>query len=98
MEPQEKVCCYDNTRHGCEYKEEKKKNNCLGIVATILLAAFATVIGIIIGASLAGTFLSMGEVGSAVAIIVLAVVLGLLLILTIILLICKKNKKYHCCR
>ena len=50
MEPQEKVCCYDNTRHGCEYKEEKKKNNCLGIVATILLAAFATVIGIIIGA------------------------------------------------
>ena len=25
MEPQEKVCCYDNTRHGCEYKEENKK-------------------------------------------------------------------------
>ena len=93
MEPQEKVCCYDNTRHGCEYKEEKRKNNCLGIVATILLAAFATVIGIIIGASLAGTFLE-----ALAAIIVLAVVLGLLLILTIILLICKKNKKYHCCR
>ena len=92
MEPQEKVCCYDNTRHGCEYKEENKKNNCLGIVATILLAAFTTVIGII-GASLAGTFLQ-----ALAAIIVLAVVLGLLLILTIILLICKKNKKHHCCR
>ena len=26
MEPQEKVCCYDNTRHGCEYKEENKEN------------------------------------------------------------------------
>lgn len=93
MEPQEKVCCYDNTRHGCEYKEENKKNNCLGIVATILLAAFTTVIGIIIGASLAGTFLQ-----ALAAIIVLTVVLGLLLILTIILLICKKNKKHHCCR
>ena len=92
MEPQEKVCCYDNTRHGCEYKEEIKKN-CLGIIATILLAAFTTVIGIILGASLAGTFLE-----ALAAIIVLAVVLGLFLILTIILLICKKNKKHHCCR
>ena len=91
MEPQEKVCCYDNTRHGCEYKEENKKN-CLGIIATILLAAFTTVIGIILGAS-AGTFLE-----ALAAIIVLAVVLGLFLILTIILLICKKNKKHHCCR
>lgn len=92
MEPQEKVCCYDNTRHGCEYKEENKKN-CLGIIATILFAAFTTVIGIILGASLAGIFLD-----ALAAIIVLAVVLGLLLILTIILLICKKNKKHHCCR
>lgn len=91
MEPQEKVCCYDNTRHGCEYKEENKKN-CLGIIATILFAAFTTVIGIILGASLAGTFLD-----ALAAIIVLAVVLGLFLILTIILLICKKNKKHHCC-
>lgn len=87
MEPQEKVCCYDNTRHGCEYKEENKKN-CLGIIATILFAAFTTVIGIILGASLAGIFLD-----ALAAIIVLAVVLGLFLILTIILLICKKNKK-----
>ena len=92
MEPQEKVCCYDNTRHGCEYKEENKKN-CLGIIATILLAAFTTVIGIILGASLAGTFLA-----ALAAIVVLAVVLGLFLILTITLLICKKNKKHHCCR
>ena len=92
MEPQEKVCCYDNTRHGCEYKEENKKN-CLGIIATILFVAFTTVIGIILGASLAGIFLD-----ALAAIIVLAVVLGLFLILTIILLICKKNKKHHCCR
>ena len=92
MEPQEIVCCYDNTRHGCEYKEENKKN-CLGMIATILFAAFTTVIGIILGASLAGIFLD-----ALAAIIVLAVVLGLFLILTIILLICKKNKKHHCCR
>ena len=69
------------------------KKNCLGIIATILFAAFTTVIGIILGASLAGIFLD-----ALAAIIVLAVVLGLFLILTIILLICKKNKKHHCCR
>ena len=44
MEPQETIYCYN--------KEEKCcfKNKCLAIIATILLAAFAVVIGLIIGA------------------------------------------------
>ena len=43
MEPQETIYCYN--------KEEKCcfKNRCLAIIATILLAAFAVVIGLIIG-------------------------------------------------
>ena len=91
MEPQDTIYCYDN-------KETKYKNkkNCLETVAAILLAAFTTVIGIIIGASLAGTFLE-----ALAAIIVLAVVLGILLILTLILLFCNKGKdkknKCKCC-
>lgn len=91
MEPQDTIYCYDN-------KEPKGKNkkNCLETVAAILLAAFTTVIGIIIGASLAGTFLE-----ALAAIIVLAVVLGILLILTLILLFCNKGKdkknKCKCC-
>ena len=91
MEPQDTIYCYDNK----ELKGKNKKN-CLGIVAAILLAAFTTVIGIIIGASLAGTFLE-----ALAAIIVLAVVLGILLILTLILLFCNKGKdkknKCKCC-
>lgn len=89
MEPQEKIYCYDNREEKCN-----KKRNCLYIIATILLAAFTLVIGIIIGAILAGTiFVALP------AIIVLAIVLGLLLILTLILLVCcrKKEKKCKCC-
>ena len=89
MEPQEKIYCYDNREEKCN-----KKRNCLYIVATILLAAFTLVIGIIIGAALAGTILV-----ALPSIIVLAIVLGLLLILTLILLVCcrKKEKKCKCC-
>ena len=89
MEPQEKIYCYDNREEKCN-----KKRNCLYIVATILLAAFTLVIGIIIGAALAGTILV-----ALPAIIVLAIVLGLLLLLTIILMLCnrKKEKKCKCC-
>ncbi len=89
MEPQEKIYCYDNREEKCN-----KKRNCLYIVATILLVAFTLVIGIIIGAALAGTILV-----ALPAIIVLAIVLGLLLILTLILLVCcrKKEKKCKCC-
>ena len=91
MEPQDTIYCYDNKETKC-----KNKKNCLEIVAAILLAAFTTVIGIIIGASLAGTFLE-----ALAAIIVLAVVLGILLILTLILLFCNKGKdkknKCKCC-
>lgn len=91
MEPQDTIYCYDNKETKC-----KNKKNCLGTVAAILLAAFTTVIGIIIGASLAGTFLE-----ALAAIIVLAVVLGILLILTLILLFCNKGKdkknKCKCC-
>ena len=45
MEPQEQVYCYDNRK--CS-----KKKNCLCIVTIILLAAFAVVIGLIIGAAI----------------------------------------------
>lgn len=89
MEPQEKIYCYDNREEKCN-----KRRNCLYAVVTILLAAFTLVIGIIIGAALAGTILV-----ALPAIIVLAIVLGLLLILTLILLVCyrKKEKKCKCC-
>ena len=89
MEPQEKIYCYDNREEKCN-----KRRNCLYIVATILLAAFTLVIGIIIGDALAGTIIA-----ALPAIIVLAIVLGLLLILTLILLVCcrKKEKKCKCC-
>ena len=85
MEPQDTIYCY-------EKKEDKK--SCLGIVAIILLASFAVVIGLIIGAAISEAVLA-----SLAAVIVLAVVLGLLLILTIILIVCnrKKDKKYKKC-
>ncbi|MBS5857527.1 MAG: hypothetical protein ACLTKT_04885 [Clostridia bacterium] len=89
MEPQEKIYCYDNREEKCN-----KKRNCLYIVATILLAAFTLVIGIIIGIALASRiFVALPSI------IVLAIVLGLLLILTLILLVCcrKKEKKCKCC-
>ena len=84
MEPQE-VYCFNN-------KEEKcYKIKCLNVIIAILLTAFSFVIGLIIGASLAGTFL-----GALAAIIVL----GILLIIAIILKLCndrKKEKKCHKC-
>lgn len=81
MEPQD--CYYD--------KKSTKKRNCLGIIATILLAAFSFVIGLLVGA-----VTSLLILVSLPAVIVLAVILGLLLLLTIILMLCKKEKK-HCC-
>jgi len=87
MEPQDTIFCYDK-------KEEKcNKKNCLGIVAIILLASFAVVIGLIIGAAISEAVLA-----ALAAVIVLAVVLGLLLILTLILIICnrKRGKKCKC--
>lgn len=93
MEPQEQqIYCYDNTIYDCDYKNDckfKKRRNCLGIVATILIVAFALVLGLIIGAAVAGAILV-----ALPAVIVLAVVLGLLFILTIILMICKREKCY----
>ena len=87
MEPQETIYCYN--------KEEKCcfKNRCLAIIATILLAAFAVVIGLIIGASIAGAILE-----ALSAVIVLAVVLGLLLILDVILILCNRKKKERKCK
>lgn len=85
MEPQEYSCC-------CEYTKRTKKNNCLGIVAVIILALFTLVIGGIIGAAIAETIL-----GALAAVIVLAIILGILLIITIILLICRKQKNTKQC-
>ena len=88
MEPQETIYCFDNKERKCQ-----EKKNCLGIVAVILLVAFAFTIGLLIGAALALVILL-----SLPAIIVLAIILGLLLLLTVILMICnrKKEKKEHC--
>lgn len=84
MEPQETFCCYDNIKR----KSEKRKN-CLGIIAIILLTAFTFVIGLLIGAAIAGIlFIALP------AVIVLAIILGLLLILTLILMLC--NRKREC--
>lgn len=89
MEPQETIYCYDNREKKCD-----RRKNCLGIVAIILLAAFTFVIGLLIGAAIAGIiFLSLP------AVIVLAVILGLLLILTMILMLCnRKKEKEHKCK
>ena len=88
MEPQETIYCFDNKERKCQ-----EKKNCLGIVAVILLTAFAFTIGLLIGAALALVILL-----SLPAIIVLAIILGLLLLLTVILMLCnrKKEKKEHC--
>lgn len=90
MEPQETIYCYDNREEKCP------RRKCLVIVAIILLAAFALVLGLLIGAAISATIL-----GALAAIIVLAVILGLLLILTIILIFCNKRKdkknKCKCC-
>ncbi len=82
MEPQEQIYCCDNRK--CN-----KKRNCFGIVTIILLASFAVVIGLIIGAAISAPVLE-----ALPAVIVLAVVLGLLLLLSIIIMICKRRK---CC-
>lgn len=80
MEPQEYTCCYEPTK-------KCRKTNCLAIVAAILGILFFFVLGLLIGAALATTFLD-----NLAAIIVLGVVLLVLLILTIILLVCKKPR------
>ncbi len=88
MEPQETIYCFDNKERKCQ-----EKKSCLGIIAVILLTAFAFTIGLLIGAALALVILI-----SLPAIIVLAIILGLLLLLTVILMLCnrKKEKKEHC--
>ena len=89
MEQQETIYCFENKERKCQ-----KNKNCLGIIAIILLTAFAFTIGLLIGAALALVILI-----SLPAIIVLAIILGLLLLLTIILMLCnkKKNRKEKCC-
>lgn len=80
MEPQEqKIYCYCN--------KDCKKKDCLGIVAVILLVAFAFTIGLILGAVF-GLIVLL----SLPAIIVLAVILGLLFILTLIVKFCNKKR------
>ena len=63
MEPQEKIYCHEESKYKCG-----KNKNCYGIVAVILLVAFAVVIGLIIGAAISGAIL-----GALAAIIILAI-------------------------
>lgn len=78
----------------CYYEEIKcycpKKRCCVDLILTILLVAFAFVLGVIIGA-LTGLFALLG-LGAFIAI---AVILVLLVVLRIVQLACSKNKK--CC-
>lgn len=79
----------------CYYEEIKcccpKKRCCVDLALTILLIAFAFVLGVIIGA-LTGLFALLG-LGAFIAI---AVILVLLVVLRIVQLACtNKNKK--CC-
>lgn len=86
MEKEETIYCYNNKEDKCI-----RKRNCLGIISVILLTLFSFVIGLLIGAALAGIiFISLP------AIIVLAIILGLLLLLTVILIICNKKKERKC--
>ena len=64
------------------------KNKCLMLIIDILLVAFFTTIGIIIGASVAETIMT-----AMAALITLAISLGILLIIPIVLLICNRRKK-----
>jgi len=83
MEPQWNGYCNIETEYKCG-----KNKNCYGIVAIVLLTAFAFVIGLIVGAAISEAIL-----GALAAIIVLAVVLGLLLVLAVVLAICNKKDK-----
>ncbi len=80
----------------CYYEEpkccNKTKRCCVDLTLTILLIAFAFILGIIIGA-LTGLFALLG-LGAFVAI---AIILVLLIVLRAVMLICtRKDKK--CCR
>ncbi|MBR2705371.1 MAG: hypothetical protein IKE91_07870 [Clostridia bacterium] len=77
MEPQE----YYLTK-GCF------KNRCMTYIVDILLVAFFTTIGIIIGASVAETIMQ-----AMAALITLAITFGVLLIVPIVLMICNRRKK-----
>lgn len=80
----------------CYYEEPKKccckeKRCCVDLVLTILLVAFAFILGVIIGA-LTGILVLLG-LGAFIAI---AVILALLIILRIVMLACCKKEK-KCC-
>lgn len=71
------------------------KNKCIAVVIDILLVAFFTVIGLIIGASVATALLE-----AMAALITLAVTFGVLLIISIVFFLCnrkKKDKNNICC-
>jgi len=64
------------------------KNKCIALVIDILLVAFFTTIGIIIGAAVSATIME-----AMAALITLAITFGVLLIVPIVLLICNRHKK-----
>lgn len=83
MEPK---CYYEEPKCYC-----KEKRCCVDLILTILLVAFAFVLGLIIGA-LAGILVLLG----LSAFIAIAVILGLLIVLRIVMLVCCKKEK-KCC-
>lgn len=83
MEPK---CYYEEPKCCC-----KEKRCCVDLTITILLVAFAFVLGVIIGA-LTGLFALLG-LGAFIA---LAVILVLLIVLRIVMLVCCRKAK-KCC-
>ena len=84
MEPK---CYYEEPKCYC-----KTKRCCVDLTLTILIVAFAFILGVLIGA-LTGLFALLG-LGAFIAI---AIILVLLIVLRAVMLICtKKDKK--CCR
>lgn len=69
MKSQEKIV------YCCDNRKCKKRTNCLGVTAVVLLALFTFVIGLLIGVALALILISLPTI------IVLSVILSLLLLL-----------------
>lgn len=85
MEPK---CYYEEPKCCC-----KEKRCCVDLILTILLVAFAFVLGLIIGA-ITGILVLLG-LGAFIAV---AVILGLLIVLRIVMLVCCRKEKKCCCK
>lgn len=77
LDPQDDCCC--------ECRKCRNKN-CLEVILGLLTAAFAVVLGIIVGANFATSILAATS-----ALAVLIAILALLIVITLILLACNRR-------